>query len=245
MTLEDFKLRTPEQYKEAQQQAIKNPDLFWAEIANTFEWKSPFKKVLQYNWNDTPSTEWFVGGKLNITENCLDRHVATQPDKLALIWEPNEPHDTPVKLTYKELLEAVCTFANGLKNQGVSKGDRVCIYLPMVPELTIAVLACARIGAIHSVVFAGFSASALAARIQDSGCSILITADGAFRGNKTVPLKDIADDALKTLADERAASTKRFLVNEQGMAADRAVIAQADPAADANRFSGVEMSVDT
>ena len=198
MTLGDFKLRTPNQHKEAQQQAIKNPETFWAEIANTFEWISPFEKVLQYNWNDTPSTEWFAGGKLNITKNCLDRHVATQPDKLALIWEPNEPHDTSVKLTYKELLEAVCMFANGLRNQGVSKGDRVCIYLPMVPELTIAVLACARIGAIHSVVFAGFSASALAARIQDSECSMLITADGAFRGNKTIPLKDIADDALKT-----------------------------------------------
>ena len=198
MTLEDFKLKTPNQHKEALQQAIKNPETFWAEIANTFEWISPFEKVLQYNWNDTPSTEWFAGGKLNITENCLDRHVATQPDKLALIWEPNEPHDTSVKLTYKELLEAVCRFANGLKNQGVSKGDRVCIYLPMVPELTIAVLACARIGAIHSVVFAGFSASALAARIQDSECSMLITADGAFRGNKTISLKDIADDALKT-----------------------------------------------
>ena len=198
MTLEDFKLKTPNQHKEALQQAIKNPETFWAEIANTFEWISPFEKVLQYNWNDTPSTEWFAGGKLNITENCLDRHVATEPDKLALIWEPNEPHDTSVKLTYKELLEAVCMFANGLKNQGVSKGDRVCIYLPMVPELTIAVLACARIGAIHSVVFAGFSASALAARIQDSECSMLITADGAFRGNKTISLKDIADDALKT-----------------------------------------------
>jgi len=198
MTLEDFKLKTPNQHKEALQQAIKNPETFWTEIANTFEWISPFEKVLQYNWNDTPSTEWFAGGKLNITENCLDRHVATQPDKLALIWEPNEPHDTSVKLTYKELLEAVCMFANGLKNQGVSKGDRVCIYLPMVPELTIAVLACARIGAIHSVVFAGFSASALAARIQDSECSMLITADGAFRGNKTISLKDIADDALKT-----------------------------------------------
>ena len=198
MTLEDFKLKTPNQHKEALQQAIKNPETFWAEIANTFEWISPFEKVLQYNWNDTPSTEWFAGGKLNITENCLDRHVATQPDKLALIWEPNEPHDTSVKLTYKELLEAVCMFANALKNQGVSKGDRVCIYLPMVPELTIAVLACARIGAIHSVVFAGFSASALAARIQDSECSMLITADGAFRGNKTISLKDIADDALKT-----------------------------------------------
>ncbi len=193
-----FKLKTKEEFSKAQQRAVTNPESFWGEIASTFVWKTPFEKVVQYDWNDTHSTEWFSGGKLNITENCLDRHVETNPDKLALIWEPNEPQDTAVKLTYKELLDAVCKFANGLNNLGVTKGDRVCIYLPMVPELTIAVLACARIGAIHSVVFAGFSASALAARIQDSSCKILITADGAFRGSKTVPLKDIADDALKS-----------------------------------------------
>ena len=198
MILEDFKLKTKEEFSKAQQRAVTNPESFWGEIASTFVWKTPFEKVVQYDWNDTHSTEWFSGGKLNITENCLDRHVETNPDKLALIWEPNEPQDTAVKLTYKELLDAVCKFANGLNNLGVTKGDRVCIYLPMVPELTIAVLACARIGAIHSVVFAGFSASALAARIQDSSCKILITADGAFRGSKTVPLKDIADDALKS-----------------------------------------------
>lgn len=198
MILEDFKLKTKEEFLKAQQWAISDPEVFWGEIASTFVWKTPFEKVVQYDWNDTHTTEWFSGGKLNITESCLDRHVENHPDKLALIWEPNEPQDTAVKLTYKELLDEVCKFANGLNNLGVSKGDRVCIYLPMVPELTIAVLACARIGAIHSVVFAGFSASALAARIQDSSCSILITADGAFRGGKTVPLKDIADDALKS-----------------------------------------------
>ena len=198
MTLQDFRLNSLNDYKEAHQDAVQNPESFWGEIANTFEWNTPFNKVLQYDWNAQHKTEWFLGGKLNITENCLDRHVKTNPDKVALIWEPNEPQDKAIKLTYKELLESVCKFANGLKSIGVSKGDRVCLYLPMVPELTIAVLACARIGAIHSVVFAGFSASALAARIQDSSSSFLITADGGFRGDKTIPLKDIADDALKS-----------------------------------------------
>ena len=198
MKLQDSRLNSLNDYKEAHKAAVENPESFWGEIANTFEWNTPFNKVLEYDWNGEPKTEWFSGGKLNITENCLDRHVKTNPDKVALIWEPNEPQDKAIKLTYKELLESVCKFANGLKNIGVSKGDRVCLYLPMVPELTIAVLACARIGAIHSVVFAGFSASALAARIQDSGSSFLITADGGFRGDKTIPLKDIADDALKS-----------------------------------------------
>ena len=198
MKLQDSRLNSLNDYKEAHNAAVENPESFWGEIANTFEWNTPFNKVLEYDWNGEPKTEWFSGGKLNITENCLDRHVKINPDKVALIWEPNEPQDKAIKLTYKELLESVCKFANGLKNIGVSKGDRVCLYLPMVPELTIAVLACARIGAIHSVVFAGFSASALAARIQDSGSSFLITADGGFRGDKTIPLKDIADDALKS-----------------------------------------------
>ena len=193
--LYDYQLKTNESFREAHKKSIENPQAFWGEIASTFKWQQPWEEVLRYDWS-VPKTAWFLGGKLNITENCLDRHVVTHPDKDALIWEPNDPNDATVRYTYKELLSAVCQFANGLKNQGIKKGDRVCIYMPMVPELTIAVLACARIGAIHSVVFAGFSSTALAARINDASCAILITSDGAFRGNKTVPLKDIADQAL-------------------------------------------------
>ena len=193
--LYDYQLKTNESFREAHKKSIENPQAFWGEIASTFKWQQPWEEVLRYDWS-IPKTAWFLGGKLNITENCLDRHVVTHPDKDALIWEPNDPNDATVRYTYKELLSAVCQFANGLKNQGIKKGDRVCIYMPMVPELTIAVLACARIGAIHSVVFAGFSSTALAARINDASCALLITSDGAFRGNKTVPLKDIADQAL-------------------------------------------------
>ena len=193
--LYDYQLNTNKSFRDAQKKSIENPQAFWGEIASTFKWQQPWEEVLRYDWS-VPKTEWFLGGKLNITENCLDRHVVTHPDKGALIWEPNDPNDATVRYTYKELLSAVCRFANGLKNQGIKKGDRVCIYMPMIPELTIAVLACARIGAIHSVVFAGFSSTALAARINDAACALLITSDGAFRGNKTVPLKDIADQAL-------------------------------------------------
>ena len=193
--LYDYQLKTNKSFREAHKKSIENPQAFWGEIASTFKWQQPWEEVLRYDWS-VPKTEWFLGGKLNITENCLDRHVISHPDKDALIWEPNDPNDATVRYTYKELLSAVCRFANGLKNQGIKKGDTVCIYMPMIPELTIAVLACARIGAIHSVVFAGFSSTALAARINDAACALLITSDGAFRGNKTVPLKDIADQAL-------------------------------------------------
>ena len=195
-TLFDFKINSEEEAQAAHQRSVKDPETFWAEIAHTFQWQKPWDEVLKYNWS-IPETAWFLGGKLNITENCLDRHVAKHPDKQALIWEPNEAGDQTKIFTYKELLSAVCRFANGLKSQGIKKGDRVCIYMPMVPELTIAVLACARIGAVHSVVFAGFSASALAARINDAQCTLLITADGAFRGPKTIPLKNIVDEALE------------------------------------------------
>ena len=204
--LYDYQLKTNDTFKEACKKSIENPRDFWGEIASTFKWQQPWDEVLRYDWS-IPKTEWFLGGKLNITENCLDRHVATHPEKEAIIWEPNDPNDANVRYTYKELLEAVCRFANGLKNQGIKKGDRVCIYMPMVPELTIAVLACARIGAVHSVVFAGFSSTALAARINDASCALLITSDGAFRGNKTVPLKAIADEAL-----EQCESVKKCIV---------------------------------
>ncbi|MGB2171845.1 MAG: acetate--CoA ligase [Flavobacteriaceae bacterium] len=195
--LADYQLTTPESYAVAYKKSVQDPEQFWGEIAATFQWQQPWKDVLKYDWS-IPKTEWFVEGKLNITENCLDRHVFAHPDKLALIWEPNDPNDNSISYTYKDLLAAVSRFANGLKNQGIKKGDRVCIYMPMIPELTIAVLACARIGAIHSVVFAGFSSSALAARINDASCTMLITADGAFRGEKTIALKAIADQALES-----------------------------------------------
>lgn len=193
--LSEYKLTSATAVEKAYKQSVNHPEQFWSDIAATFKWHKSWDQVLKYDWS-IPKTEWFLGGKLNITENCLDRHVSIHPNKHALIWEPNDPEDKVKTYTYQELLSAVCQFANGLKNQGIGKGDRVCIYMPMIPELTIAVLACARIGAIHSVVFAGFSSTALAARINDAACTMLITADGAFRGPKTIGLKDIADEAL-------------------------------------------------
>ena len=194
--IEFYQIKSQKNYETAWTRAIDYPELFWSEIASTFDWFKKWDQVLSFDWS-IPKTEWFINGKLNITVNCLDRHIDKNPDRLAIIWEPNDPNDKSVKYTYAELLSLVCKFANGLKNQGIKKGDRVCIYMPMVPELTIAVLACARIGAVHSVVFAGFSATALSTRINDARCSIIITADGAFRGDKTVPLKKIVDEALE------------------------------------------------
>jgi acetyl-CoA synthetase len=165
-------------------------------VASTFSWQSKWDKVLDWEF-DTPNVNWFVNGKLNITENCLDRHLADKGDKIAIIWEPNDPNEDAISITYNELHQRVCEFANVLLNNGAKKGDRICLYMPMVPELAIATLACARIGAIHSVVFAGFSAKALADRINDADCNILLTSDGLFRGTKQLCLKDIADEALK------------------------------------------------
>src|SRR5690606_19906711 len=167
-----------------------------AEIAKSFYWHKEWDKVLDFDWT-IPETKWFNGGKLNITENCLDRHLAERGDQTAIIWEPNDPKEEAKYITYNELHSEVCKVANVLKNNGVQKGDRVCIYMPMVVELAVAVLACARIGAVHSVVFAGFSATALATRINDASCKILLTADGGYRGDKVVNLKDIADEALE------------------------------------------------
>lgn len=183
------------QYKEDYQKSIENPEQFWGEVAQNFQWRKPWFKVLSWNFNE-PNIKWFEGAKLNITENCLDRHLEKNGDKPAIIWEPNNPEEESVTLTYKMLHERVCRFANVLKRNGAKKGDRICIYMPMVPELAIAVLACARIGAVHSVIFGGFSAKSIADRINDSQCKLVITADGAYRGNKQIPLKDVIDDAL-------------------------------------------------
>jgi len=203
------KITSLKEYKETYKRSVKDPEGFWEEIADTFKWRKKWDSVLEWNFKD-PEVKWFDGGKLNITENCLDRHLKERGDKVAILWEPNDPAEKAISLTYKDLHEKVCQFANVLKNNGAKKGDRICIYMPMVPELAIAVLACARIGAIHSVVFAGFSANSLADRINDAECNILLTADGSFRGTKTIGLKDIADEALEnTPSIERAIVLRR------------------------------------
>ena len=192
-----LKIDSLKKYQEVYQRSINNPSFFWSEIAEEFLWKKKWNKTLEYDWS-VPETKWFLDGKLNITENCLDRHLELKGDQTAIIWEPNNPDEEAEHISYKQLHQRVCSFANVLKNNGVVKGDRICIYMPMVSEIAVAVLACARIGAIHSVVFAGFSSTALAARINDAQCKVLLTADGGFRGAKITPLKEIADEALKT-----------------------------------------------
>ena len=184
-----------EEYNKLYKYSVDNPEQFWSDVADSFIWKKKWSKVFDYDFSK-PKFEWFVDGKLNITENCLDRHVENTPEKTAIIFEPNNPEDETLHISYKDLHSKVCSFANVLKNNNVNKGDKVCIYLPMVPELAIAVLACARIGAVHSVVFAGFSSTALAARINDASCKMVLTSDGSFRGNKTIDLKSIVDEAL-------------------------------------------------
>lgn len=190
-----YQIQSFEQYKEVYQKSIENPSAFWASIAEHFTWRKKWDTVLEWNFKE-PKVEWFKGGKLNITENCLDRHIATRGHEPALIWEPNAPDEQHRTLSYKKLLEKVCQFAHVLKNNGVQKGDRVCIYMGMIPELAIAVLACARIGAIHSVVFGGFSAQSIADRLYDAQAEFIVTCDGAYRGAKDIPLKSVIDDAL-------------------------------------------------
>ena len=192
-----YHLDTAESYKKAYQESLENPEAFWAGIAkDNFLWQKPWDKTFDWDQKNT-EVKWFLGGKLNITENLLDRHLAHNGDKTAIIFEPNDLDESPQKISYSDLAKSVNKMANVLKDQGVGKGDRVCIYLPMIPELAIAVLACARIGAIHSVVFAGFSSTALAARINDCDCTLVITSDGGFRGAKTIDLKNIVDQALE------------------------------------------------
>ncbi len=184
-----------EQYQSEYKKSVENPEAFWEEIANEFSWKKKWDKVLDWNF-EKPEINWFIGGKLNITENCLDRHLEKRADQVAFHFEPNDPNENSRAITYRQLYEDVCRFANVLKSKGIKKGDRVCLYMPMIPELAIAVLACARIGAIHSVVFAGFSATSLGGRIQDMHCCAVVTTDGAYRGAKPIPIKAVVDDAL-------------------------------------------------
>jgi len=176
-------------------QSLENPEAFWGEIADQFTWKRKWDKVLDWNF-ETPSVRWFDGAQLNITENCLDRHLPDRGNDPALIWESNNPQEPSKTYTYRELHEAVCIFAQALRNEGIAKGDRVCIYMGMVPELAIAVLACARIGAIHSVIFGGFSAQSVSDRVNDAQAVAIITCDGAFRGAKDIALKTVIDEAL-------------------------------------------------
>jgi acetyl-CoA synthetase len=190
-----YQLQTMEQYQKAYAQSVQDPVTFWANIAEHFTWQKKWDKVLDWNFEE-PKVEWFRGAQLNITENCLDRHLATRGNEPAIIWEPNDSQEQQRILTYNELHFKVQQFANVLLNNGVQKGDRVCIYMGMIPELAIATLACARIGAIHSVIFGGFSAQAIADRLDDAGAQFIVTCDGAFRGAKDIPLKSVVDAAL-------------------------------------------------
>jgi acetyl-CoA synthetase len=183
-------------YRKTYAESIEHPEKFWSEIAECFTWRKKWDAVLRWEF-DTPDVQWFVNAKLNITENCLDNFVAKHPDKTAIIWEPNDTVDHEIKITYQSLLEQVSRFGNALRQLGIQKGDRVCLYMPMIPELLIAVLACARIGAVHSVVFAGFSAKSLTDRINDASCKMIICTDGAYRGNKTIEIKNIVDEAIQ------------------------------------------------
>jgi acetyl-CoA synthetase len=190
------KIASQSEYQQAYKKSIEQPEEFWAEVADDFVWQKKWNTVLEWDFNK-PEVKWFVGGKLNITENCIDRHLTDKANQTAIIWEPNDPQKRSQHITYQQLHDEVCKVANMLKSNGVEKGDRVCIYLPMIPEAAYAMLACARIGAVHSVVFAGFSSGSLVDRINDSDCKVVLTSDGSSRGEKKIDLKPIVDEALQ------------------------------------------------
>ena len=191
MTIRNFS-----NYEEVYKESVNQPEKFWGQIAEEFTWKKKWDKVLEYDFLK-PEVKWFINGKLNITENCIDRHLPQRANQTAILWESNDTNEASRKITYQQLHQEVCKVGNMLKTHGVKKGDRVCIYMPMVPETAFAILGCARIGAVHSVVFAGFSAGSLVDRINDSGCKLVLTTDGAYRGDKKIDLKSIVDEALE------------------------------------------------
>jgi len=202
--MSNYHIKHLEEYFQVYRKSVRNPEGFWEEIAEEhFLWRKKWDNVLSWDFSK-PEVKWFENAKLNITENCIDRHLATRGDKTAILFEPNDPKEEAQHITYRQLHKQVCKMANVLKDEGVKKGDRVCIYLPMIPELAFALLACARIGAIHSVVFAGFSANALSTRINDSDCKIVLTSDGSYRGKKSIDLKGIVDAALEDCPDVKS-----------------------------------------
>ncbi|APD07788.1 acetate--CoA ligase [Flavobacteriaceae bacterium UJ101] len=222
MSQENFQIKTFAEYKKAYKESVENPEAFWDNIAHQFLWKKPWDKTLEYDFSK-PEINWFKGGKLNITENCLDRHLEERGNKTAIIWEPNDPDEESRHITYRQLYVKVNRFANVLKNNGIKKGDRVCLYMPMIPELAIAMLACARIGAVHSIVFAGFSSTAIASRINDAQCKLLITANEVYRGTKRVALKEICDEALKDCPSIERVIVYRRMVESTPMMGGRDV----------------------
>ncbi len=211
-----YQIQDFDDYLEQYQISIEQPEKFWSGVAENFTWKKKWDKVLEWNFSE-PRVKWFEGAKLNITENCLDRHLKDKGDQAAIIWEPNDPTQKNRILSYRELYISVCRFVQVLKNNGVQKGDRVCIYMPMIPELAIAVLACARMGAIHSVIFGGFSGQSIADRIEDAKCKIVITADGGNRGPKVVFLKSVIDEALQKTDEVKKVIVYKHLGNDVNM----------------------------
>ena len=195
--IQELQIQSFAEYKTTYQESVDNPEAFWANVADHFTWRTPWKTVLDWDFTK-PEVKWFAGATLNITENALDTHAAAKGNQTAIIWEPNNPDEESRHISYRQLLVQVMQFANVLKNNGIQKGDRVCLYMPMIPELAIAMLACARIGAVHSIVFAGFSSKALADRINDANCKMLITANEMHRGTKLINVKKICDDALES-----------------------------------------------
>lgn len=217
-----YQIRTIEQYTEHYHHSISDPEEFWNSVAENFIWKKKWDTTLEWNFLE-PRVRWFEGGKLNITENALDRHAESTPDRVAIIWESNNPEEASVKISYRELQERVMKFCHVLKNNGIRKGDRICIYMPMIPELAVAVLACARVGAVHSVVFGGFSSKSIADRIEDAGCKMVITADGTQRGAKLLNLKQPVDEALENCGGVEKCIVVKRLGNEVTMTGGRDV----------------------